>query len=118
MSNLTFMQYQNLDSESRNWIHNRVRQRALKVRNYLPNEHGMFCLVLAHLLKNAHRYFDMQNPSGFQQHILEEKAISDVKKSEIMHEFKVANKEIREVTSLNSKNRLKEQKELVAASRT
>ena len=111
MSELTFMQYVNMDNEAKNRINNRVRQWALKARNNLPKDHGMFCLVVSHLLKNAHRYFQIENPSQFQWHLME--PISESAKSELFQEFKEANRDIREIGSLKSKNRLKEHEELV-----
>ena len=76
MSHLTFEQYEQMDSEQKGRIQNRVRQWALKIRDVLPKDHGLFCLVLAHLLKNAHRYFDLASPSEFQKQLFEERHIS------------------------------------------
>ena len=50
MSHLTLMQYQTMSSEERSRIQNRVRQWSLKARQSLPSDHGVFCLVLGHLL--------------------------------------------------------------------
>ena len=60
MSHLTFPQYQQMGSEEENRIHNCVRQWAFKARECLPNDYGIFCLVISHLLKNAHHYFEME----------------------------------------------------------
>ena len=59
-SYLTFSQYDAMESDQKMCIHNRIRQWALKARESLPKDHGIFCLVVAHLLKNAHRYFDLE----------------------------------------------------------
>ena len=54
VSHLTFIQYESMDSDEKTRIHNCVHQWALKARNNLPSNHGIFCLVVAHLLRNAH----------------------------------------------------------------
>lgn len=74
---LTFEKYEQMEINQKNKIKNRVRQWALKARNALPNEHGMFCLVLSHLFKNAHKYFNMEKPSDFQKKLLEDRSISE-----------------------------------------
>ena len=51
---LTVSEYKSMDSESKCRLHNKVRQWALWARISLPNEHSLFCLVVSHLLKNAH----------------------------------------------------------------
>ena len=115
VSHLTFMQYQNMDTEAKSRIHNRVRQWSLKARESLPkDDHGLFCLVVGHLLKNAHRYFKLDGVSDFQHHILEEKSISDITRQKIMDDFKNANQKIREIGHLKCKNRLAEQQECVS----
>ena len=53
ISHLTFLQYNEMNSEQRGKVQNRVRQWALKARDVLPSDHGIFCLVVAHLLKCA-----------------------------------------------------------------
>ena len=114
VSELTFRQFQSMDSESKNKLNNRVRQWALKARNSLPNEHGLFCLVLSHLLKNAHRYFKLDGPSDFQKHVLEENSVSQEKREQIVQDFINANKKVREIGLLKSKNRIKEQEKSVS----
>ena len=113
VSELTFRQYQSMDNNAKMCIHNRVRQWALRARNVLPNEHGLFCLVVAHLLKNAHHYFKLKSPSDFQTNILEQNSISENTKNRLVAEFKEANRKIRHIGSLKNKNWLKEQEELV-----
>ena len=49
-SKLTLLQYKQMMKQEKFRISNRVRQWALKAREYLPNEHGLFCLVIGHLL--------------------------------------------------------------------
>ena len=45
---------------------NRIRQLAFKIRDKMPIDYRTFCLVAAHLVKNAHRYFkeNNENQSG------------------------------------------------------
>ena len=100
MSHLTFEQYQNMDVEQKSRISNCIRQWALKVRNALPSDHGIFCLVVSHLLKNAHRYFNMNEPSELQRKILENKVLSEDTKQDVISQFKEANKKVREVRDL------------------
>ena len=101
------MQYQSMSAEQKNRISNRVRQWALKARVSMPlNDHGMFCLVAAHLLKNAHRYFNINKPSELQTHILEDKTISEAMRQKVIQDFKEANKKLRAVNDLKSRNRI------------
>ena len=111
---LTLYQYQNMPAEQRNRIQNWVRQWALKARESLPKDYqGIFCLVAAHLLKNAHRYFNMNEPSEFQKYILEQNSISDNTRQKIIENFKETNKSMREVIGLKGKNCISEQQQLV-----
>ena len=111
MSHLTFLQYSNMDCAEKSRIHNRVWQWALKARSLLPNDQGLFCLILLHLMKNAHQYFNMDNPSDFQNKILEDKHLSETTRQEIIDTYKKANKKMHEVRSFKSKNHINEQKE-------
>ena len=111
-SYLTFQQYQCMSSEEKSRIQNRVRQWALKARECLPSDHGVFCLVVAHLLKNAHRYFKLKKPSEMQEKVLEEKSISDATREKVVQEFKVINKKMRQVAGLRSKKRIDEQQQI------
>ena len=90
-SDLTFLQYQSMSSEQKACISNRVHQWAMKARDSLPNEYSLFSMVIAHLLRNAHRYFNLDRPSGFQRDILERNAISDSTKQKFVEEFKEVN---------------------------
>ena len=69
VSQLTLMQYEMMSHDEKVRLNNHIRQWALKVHELLLHEHGLFCLVVAHLLKNAHRYFKIDGPSDFQQHV-------------------------------------------------
>ena len=78
----------------------------------MPNDHGIFCLVLDHLLRNAHRYFHLDGPSDFQQHILQSRfgCSADGDKVEQLKEL---NKKLRVACNLKSKKRITEQQEVV-----
>ena len=112
-SNLTFLQYQSMSNEERTRLSNRVRQWALKARDGLPKEHSLFCLVVGHLLKNAHRYFKLHSPTELQKHIMHDKSISDANSDVDLDESKNANKKLRMINELKGKNRIHEQQELV-----
>ena len=84
-----------------------------KPRESLPSDHGLFCLVVAHLLKNAHRYFNMESQSEFQCNVLEEKSVSESTRRNLLESFHKANKQIREIGDLKCKNRVSEQQKLV-----
>ena len=114
VSHLTFMQYEQMDSDEKVKIQNRVRQWVMKARDSLPNDHGLFCLVMAHLLKNAHRYFHLEVPSEIQQKVLESRMVSDATKEKVIQNFKDVSKQIQHVRDLKSKNRLSEQQEVIA----
>ena len=63
ISHLTLQQYNSMSVDEKTHIHNRVCQWALKARDSMPNDnHGIFCLVASHLLKKAHRYFNLSQP--------------------------------------------------------
>ena len=113
MSHLTFLQYEQMDIEDKMKIQNRVRQWVLKAWQFLLNDHGLFCLVVAHLLKNAHRYFNLKGPSEMQTKILENRSMSEETKQKVLENFKEANKKVREVCDLKKINCLVEQQELV-----
>ena len=91
----------------------KVRQAAKRGRDKLPKEYNTFVMVVAHLLKNAHLYFNMKNPSVIQRRVLESKTITDEMRQEIIDDFKEANKSIRDVGNLRSMNRVREQNEKV-----
>ena len=110
-SGLTYMKYRNLTPEEVTKLQNRVRQRALRVREgeKLPNEYSMFVLVTMHLFKNAHRYFGYTSPSELQAGLMEEIALSNESKEQILSQFKEANQKIRNIGTLKSQNRIDEQ---------
>ena len=112
VSHLTLLQYENMNSEQKIRLSNRIRQWALKARENLPRDHGVFCLVVAHLLKNSHRYFDLDRPSDIQQQILEDKSMNESTREKMVEQFKDANKKVREA-ELKGKRRLVQQKQLV-----
>ena len=101
VSHLTFSQYQEMDTQQKSRLNNCVQQWALKARDSLPNDQGVFCLV-SHLLKNAHRYFQMEGPYELQTKVLQERNISDDIRQQIIEDFKEANKNIRAVGDLKS----------------
>ena len=70
-SYLTLKQFESMSHLEKICIQNHVCQWALKARDHLPDDHAIFCLVLAHLLKNAHRYFNFSGPSEMQTNILQ-----------------------------------------------
>ena len=113
-SHLTLSQYESMSAEEKNHISNRVRQWALKARNSMPKEdHGLFCLVAAHLLKNSHRYFNLHAPSQMQLQILQEKEISEPTRQKIVDEFREVNKKLRVIGNLKVGKRVREQQDLV-----
>ena len=115
-SHLTLMQYQAMSQEQKSHIINRVRQWALKARECMPSEdQGLFCLVAAHLLRNAHRYFSMETPSDLQLHTLTSKSVAESTKMKLIDECQQANKKLRVIGDLKCKKRLMEQKKLVDA---
>ena len=112
---LTLQQYQDMDNEEKSHVHNRVRQWSLKARSLLPSDHGIFCLVVSHLLKNAHRYFHMERPSDIQNYLLENQNLSsEMALKDIIGKFQEANKKVREAGGLKCKNRIGEQQKLVS----
>ena len=111
---LTYKQYECMSSDEKNRLHNRVRQWALKARECLSNEHGLFCLVVSHLLRNAHRYFNIDKQSKMQCKILEQHTTSDEMKEKCVEMFKEANKKLREAGDLKGMNRITEQQKVVA----
>ena len=115
VSHLTFLQYQAMSKEQKSQISNRVRQWALKARESLPHDNqGLFCLVVSHLLRNAHRYFGMESPSDMQMCILEKNSVSQNTREDIISNFKNASKKLREVCDFKKKNRIPEQQKIVS----
>ena len=111
---MSYEQFQSLPSNERTKLDNRVRQWAHRSREHLPKKHFLFCLVLSHLLRNAHTYFNIPNPTDLQLKLFEEKCISDSTKHEFVAEFKEVNKRIREVCEMKQKRRVIDQKRLVS----
>ena len=77
------------------------------------NDHGMFCLVAAHLLKNDYHYFNLDKPPDLQNHILEDKMITDITRQRVIQDFKDANKKLCVISDLECKNHINEQQQLV-----
>ena len=118
MSHLTLDQYNAMSKEQRSRLNNRVRQWAQKVKDSMPRDHGIYCLVLDHLLRNAHREFRMPNPSQLQQYILGNREISEEVKHQVIEEFKVLNQKVRLAGDLRKKKRTKEQQDVVSELRS
>ena len=108
-SDLTYTKFASLSPADKCKLNNRIRQVALRVRGHFPNDHSMFVLVAAHLLRNAHQYFGLSKPSQLQSKILQSKAISDKTKNKIIEDFKEANKKVRGVRTLKYQSRVTEQ---------
>ena len=86
----------------------------MKARQSMPQQdHGLFCLVAAHLLRNSHKYFKQDKPSEMQVHILEEKTVTESIKQKVIEDFKDTNKKLHVIGDLKDKNRVSEQQQLV-----
>ena len=75
---------------------------ALKARNSMPKDYSSFCLVAAHLVKNAHRYWKSD--------------ISDQEVVECMdedNETKLVHKSLMQICTLKRQNRISEQQAYV-----
>ena len=114
LSNLSLKVYGEMKDESRSKIHNRVRQWSLKVRQAMPKDYRLFCLILSHLLKNAHRYFQMEKPSELQMKLFHDRCVAHNNREHLLEECKEVNKKVREIRELKNKNRLVEQEQLVS----
>ena len=75
---LTYKQYKDLTPEEMMKLQNRIRRKALRVRegDPLPSDYTMFMLVTLHLFKNAHRYFNLSSPSDLHIKLLESRFLS------------------------------------------
>ena len=111
--NLEGTNFANITNEDQIKLESRVRQAAKRGRKSMPKDHDMFVLVAAHLLKNAHMYFNLKKPSVLQKKVLQKKAVSEEEREKIIDEFKQVNKEIRQVHNLKGRNRLVEQESKV-----
>ena len=114
VSQLTFDMYEDMDSKKKSKLSNCVCQCALKARQYLPTDHGLFCLVVSHLLRNAHRYFKMEKPSDFQHRLLNYGNMPKETREEVIKKCMDANKKVRAVCDLKRKNRIVEQQQCIA----
>ena len=94
---------------------NRIRQLAKTAREKMPKDYKSFCLVAAHLAKNAHRYYIGEFPNEVksevkmvESHVGEES--NPVEPESICRDV---NQKLRSVRTLKSQNRIKEQQESV-----
>ena len=88
---------------------NRIRQFAYKVREKMPKDYESYCLVAAHLIKNAHRYYNVESDVKSQVGVKMEQDSNDVDS-----ECKTVNKKLREIRTLKRQNRIIEQQEFVS----
>ena len=130
-----------LSNEQKTREQNRIRQLAFKARQKMPKDHQTFCLVAAHLVKNAHRYSKNNSPSkggrkveqvnfleGTSEHFkcevktepgLEQKPEMDVKVNVFKEcgdestKCKEVNRLLREIRMFKKQNRVIEQQSLV-----
>ena len=106
-----------LSTEEKNKEQNRIRQLAFKARHKMPKDFKSFCLVAGHLVKNAHRYWDIGKEDATKIKVEAEQeiwskdpvAVSDGSTAECMDIHKI----LREVTNLKRQNRIREQQMLV-----
>ena len=102
-----------LSTEEKVREQNRIRQLAFKARGYMPKDYRSYCLVAAHLVKNAHRYYKDEDVKN--EEIAEQKqAFKLDPKTEKETACKEVNKKLREIRTLKRQNRIREQQELVA----
>ena len=111
---MSYEEYRSLAPDSKNKLNNRIRQWAHRSRSHLPNRHFLFCLVLSHLLKNAHTYFNMEKPTTLQMKLLDQKSFSDTYNDTVIADFKEVNKRVREVGEMKQKNRKEDQRNIVS----
>ena len=78
-----------LSTQEKNSEQNRIRQLAFKACEKMPKDYKSFCVVAAHLMKNAHRYYNT-----------EEYAQNTEMKTEMMTEVKT---EMNEDSMVNAK---------------
>ena len=112
-SHLTLLQFSSMSKDDKIKLNNRVRQWALKVKEHLPRDHGLYCFVTDHLLRNAHREFNFSSVTNIQRYILERRQISEESKEKLVKDFKEANKKVRLAGELMKKNRTDEHKHVV-----
>ena len=100
---------------------NRIRQLAFKAREKMPKDHKSFCLVAAHLIRNAHRYFISEEIDPDIKKELDVE-IKKENKSEYGSQMKIensdeecreVNKVLRQIRTLKRQNRIREQQMLI-----
>ena len=102
----------------------RIRQLAFKSREKMPKDYKSFCLVTAHLARNAHRYYKESEQSLPQEFISEvtakSKNVTTQPKQEnqnvtdgMSDKCKDINKMLREIRTLKKQNRIIEQQDMV-----
>ena len=81
---------------------NRIRQLAFKVRGIMPKDYKSYCLVAAHLVKNAHRYWDLESKEGKEVKSAVENEIGNVsmESKDKTTECIEVNKRLREIQTL------------------
>ena len=98
---------------------NRIRQFAFKVREKMPKDYKSYCLVAAHLVRNAHRYYkeEWKEEALKEEHIQVKLNASKVCDPETELDSNVINQEVnkllREIRTLKRQNRIIEQQERV-----
>ena len=75
---------------------NRIRKMAMRAREKMPKDYPSFCLVAAHLVKNAHRYYPESQLKEIKK---EEKEVSPAK-SDPGDVCKHVNQKLREICNL------------------
>ena len=116
MSNLKSLA-ESTSPEDKIKLQNRVRQAALNVRKGkgLPKNYHMFNLVLQHLFKNSHRYFNVDQPTELQKSFMANDSFAGaVDSSKTIEDMKDANRRVRVIGGMKSANRVQEQKEMVS----
>ena len=106
-----------LSTEDKIKEQNRIRQLAFKAWDKMPKDFKSFCLVAAHLVKNAHRYWEIGKgnvtkiKSEAEQEIWSKDivAVSETSTTECID----VNKVLREIRNLKRQNRITEQQILV-----
>ena len=98
---------------------NRIRQLAFRARDKMPKNYDSFCLVVAHLVRNAHRYYNIEEVD---KGIIESQTVKKGTGSEYSkqvttenedNECMNVNKKLREIRTLKRQNRIREQQSLV-----
>ena len=120
-----------LSAEQKVREQNRIRQFAYKVREKMPKDYESYCLVAAHLVKNAYRYKKENEEIGevkFEvksENDIETSAKCEVKQQNIapqaintFSQCQEVNKILREIRTLKRHNRIREQQEKVQKLKT